>query len=152
LCVTSVIKFDPFRGFESLTRRMGSMLDEFDKGFSVQFSGFAPRVDISEDDKNLFIHAELPGMLNDDVKVTINEDNLLTIKVTKQRQDKTEDKSGDKSFIRMERSFGEFTRSFVLSENVDGNSIKAKFENGVLNLTLDKKEPVKPKEIEVSID
>ena len=128
------------------------MLDEFDKGFSVQFSGFAPRVDISEDDKNLFIHAELPGMLNDDVKVTINEDNLLTIKVTKQRQDKTEDKSGDKSFIRMERSFGEFTRSFVLSENVDGNSIKAKFENGVLNLTLDKKEPVKPKEIEVSID
>ena len=60
-----------------------------------------------------------------------------------------EDKEGDRSYVRVERSFGEFTRSFVLPDTVKSDSVAAKYENGVLNLTLEKVEPKKPKEVEI---
>ena len=122
-------------------------MDVFEKGFSFEMGAFSPRVDITEDDNNLFVHAELPGMSKDQVKVSVNEDRLLTIQGEKKKEEKKE----DKSLIRIERNFGSFTRSFSLPENVDVENISAKFENGVLELSLKKIEPPKPKEIEVKI-
>jgi len=144
----TLVKFEPYRGFEKLMRRFNEFSDEFDKGLDFEYGGFNPRVDITEDDNNLFVHAELPGMSKEQVKVSVNDDRLLTIKGEK---DKTE-KSEDKKYIRYERKFGSFSRSFVLPENVDIGKIDAKFENGVLELSLNKIEPPKPKEIEVSIN
>lgn len=144
----TLVKFEPYRGFEKLMRRFNEFSDEFDKGLDFEYGGFNPRVDITEDDNHLFVHAELPGMSKEQVKVSVNDDRLLTIKGEK---DKTE-KSEDKKYIRYERKFGSFSRSFVLPENVDIEKIDAKFENGVLELSLNKIEPAKPKEIEVSIN
>lgn len=145
----ALVKYDPFRGFESISRKMQNMMDSFDSGFGVQLGSFAPRVDISEDEKNVYIHAEIPGMSKEDVKVTLNDENVLVIKGKKEREVK---EGGDgKSFLRMERSYGEFSRSFVLPDNVKRDSITGKFDNGVLELTIEKSEPVKPKEVEVNI-
>lgn len=143
----ALIKFDPLRGFESLARRMNDLIGSFDQGFSIEMGNLTPRVDITEDEKGLYFAIELPGLKKEDIKVTINDDDLLVIKGSKKREYKVE----DKSFIRAERCFGEFTRSFLLPDNVKKDSINAKFENGVLNISFEKVEPVKPKEVEVTI-
>lgn len=144
-----LVRFDPFRGFENVMRKMNDLVGDFDKGMNIEYGGFAPRCDISEDEKNLYVHVELPGISRDEVKVTINDDNLLMIKGDKKREEKTENE--DKSYIRVERTFGSFTRSFMLPENVKKDSINAKYDNGVLSITLEKIEPKKPKEIEISV-
>lgn len=146
----AIVSFDPFRGFESLARRMNEFLDEFEKGFSINTAEFSPRVDISENEKNIYVSVEVPGVSKDDIKVTVNSDNLLVIKGEKKREFKTEDKK--RNYIRVERSYGLFQRSFMLPVNVNKDNIKAKFENGVLNITLEKVEPEQPKQIEISID
>ena len=150
----SIVRIDPFRGFDSLARKMNSFVNEFDKGINVEYGNFLPKIDISEDENSLFIHAELAGMKKEDVKVSINDDNLISIKGKKEKEFK-EEKEGQENkvvYLRMERSFGEFTRSFQLPENVDRESISAKYEDGILNITLKKKEPEKPKEQLVNID
>jgi len=87
----AIMRFDPMRGFEQLSRRFGSLMSDLDKGFSVEYGNFAPRVDISEDERHFFIEAELPGIKKEDVKVSINDENVLTIKGVKER--KIEEKS-----------------------------------------------------------
>jgi len=146
-----ILKVDPFRGFENIARKMNDFVGEFEKGFSVEYGGFAPRTDISEDSKNLFVHVELPGMNKDDVKILINDDNVLVIKGDKKRDSKSEEQNDDRTFIRLERGFGEFTRSFMLPDNIDKSNINAKFDNGLLEIILNKKEPEKPKEVEIKI-
>lgn len=148
----AMIKYDPMRGFEGLARRMSTFMDSFNDPLFSGKSGFNPVVDISEDEKNIYIHAELPGMKKEDVKVSLNDDNVLTIKGSKNREEKTEDEKEGRSYMRIERSFGEFQRSFVLPENIKDESIKANYKDGVLDLTIEKTEPVKPKEIDISVD
>jgi len=143
----ALVRFDPFRGFESLTKKMNDFVGDFDKGFNVEFGSFAPRIDIAEDEKNIYFHAELAGIRKEDVKVSITDNNILMIKGEKKREEKVE----DKSFIRVERNYGSFSRSFELPDNVKSDSISAKYDNGVLNITLEKVEPQKPKEVEVEI-
>jgi HSP20 family protein len=142
-----IIRVDPFRGIDGMMRRMTDVLEDINRG-GVRFEvgDFTPRVDISEDEKNLSFQAELPGLSKEDVKVTL-VDNVLTIRGEKKREEKQE----DKNFMRIERSFGSFTRSFNLPEVVEPDAINAQFNNGVLNITIPKKEPVKPKELEVEI-
>jgi len=145
----AIIRFDPFRSFESLARRMSEMFEDFEKGITVTPSDFFPRVDISEDEKHLYVTVEIPGVNKEDVKVTINDDNILVIKGEKKREFKTEDK--ERNFIRVERSYGSFQRSFMLPDNVKKDNVSAKFENGVLTITLEKIEPEPPKQIEIPI-
>jgi HSP20 family protein len=148
----AIIKYEPFRGFEGIARKMNDFVNSFDtNAFSGNFANFVPKVDISEDEVKLYIQAEIPGLNKEDFKVTINDDNLLIIKGSKKREEKTEEDNSGRTFIRIERGYGEFTRSFILPDNVNKESIQAKFDNGVLNLTLDKIEPQKPKEVEISI-
>jgi len=143
----TLVRFEPYRSFERLGRKMNTFMDDFEKGFSFEMGGFSPRVDITEDDNNLFVHAELPGLSKDQVKVSVNEERLMTISGDKKKQEKEE----GKNYIRNERNFGSFTRSFSLPEYIDVENINAKFENGVLELSLKKIEPPKPKEVEVKI-
>jgi len=143
----TLLRFNPARGFESISRRMGEFMNELDKGISFEMGGFTPRADITEDELNIFFHLELPGMSKESVKISVNEDRILTIKGEKKRAELSE----DKNYIRNERVFGEFSRSFVLPENIDYEKIAAKFENGVLELAIPKKEPEKPKEINIDI-
>lgn len=146
-----IVRIEPFRGLDSLSRRLNTFFTDFEKGVNIEFGGFNPKVDIAEDEKQVHITAELPGMAKEDVKITISEDGALTLKGHKQAKKKNEEKTEDNVFIRVERSYGEFSRSFMLPDNISKESIKAEFRDGLLNISLDKKEPERPKEVEVTI-
>lgn len=142
-----LFRIDPVRRFELLARRFNEMTEEAQKGITFETGGFNPRVDIIEDAKNIYVQAELPGMKKEDVSLLVNEERVLTLKGKKAKLEVTEGKAQ----IRSERNFGEFTRNFSLPENVDLDKIAASYENGILEVTLPKKEPEKPKEVEVKI-
>lgn len=143
----TLLRFDPYRSFESMFKRMNQFINEFEKGINIETGSFTPRVDIFEDNDNLYLIAEVPGIPKGDVKVSISEDNILTLKGEKKVQSDGENLTP----IRNERIFGSFERSFVLPENVDINSVVASYNDGLLNVTIKKKEPEKPKEIEINI-
>ncbi len=154
----TMIKFDPFRGFDALTKKMNTLVNDLDKGFNFEMGNFSPRVDIIEDEKQLNFNFELAGVKKEDVKVTINDENVLIVKGQKYRENidesvnENESENSPKYFIKVERNFGEFTRSFVLPDNVNKESISAKYENGILHLTFEKKEIEEPKVVEVEIN
>lgn len=140
-------------GFDRITKRMSDIVNDIDKGFTIEYGGFAPRIDFLEDESKFYISAEMPGVKKEDVKVSIKEDNILVIKGEKRKViDADENAETDsKVIIKQERTFGAFTRSFSLPDNIISDSINAKFENGVLNIEITKKEPEKPKEVEIAI-
>ncbi len=109
-------------------------------------SDFAPRVDIREDDDQLTLVFEIPGMEKGDIKVTV-ADGVLS--VSGERQVSREEKNG--GFIRSEIKTGSFNRSFTLPDTVDTQEIAADYRKGLLTVGLKKKEEVKPRQIEVNI-
>ena len=147
----AVVRFDPFKGFESITKKMGAIVDDIEKGVRLEIGSFSPRVDILENDKMLVFQAELPGIKKEDVKVTVNQDKVLVIKGEKRREEPVDENCSDQCFLKCERNYGTFARSFMLPESIKDDSIKAKFENGVLEIALEKAEPEKPKEVNVDI-
>jgi HSP20 family protein len=147
----AIMRFDPAKGFETISKKMNDFVNEFEKGFSFEYGGFAPRIDIVEDEKNLFVQAELAGLKKEDVKVKINDEGVLCISGEKKRDSKIDSSDGSTQIIRIERAYGAFNRSFMLPDNINKDSIKAKFENGILEISLEKKEPEKPKEVQVEI-
>ena len=146
----AVLRFDPFRGFENLSNKVGSMINEAEMGVRFEYGNFKPRVDILEDSEKIYVFAELAGVKKIDVKVTINEENMLIIKGDK-RVVIDADSLNKESHIRRERTFGSFSRSFMLPENIKEDSISAKFENGILEVVLEKVEPKETKEYKVEI-
>ena len=106
-----------------------------------------PDVDVYETEGSYVLKADLPGMNKEDIKIDVN-DNTLTFKGEKKLEEKTE----KDSYVRVERSYGAFTRSFTLSDNVDAENIQASYTNGVLEITLAKKEEAKPKEINIEVN
>jgi HSP20 family protein len=134
---------------------MEDFFDRYNKSLSLPRRGnqevlssgdWAPRVDISETDKEFTIKAEIPEVKKEDVKVTV-DNGVLSIRG--ERKQEKEEKG--KKFHRVERSYGSFTRSFTLPENVDGTKIAASFKDGMLNLQIPKTEASKPKAIDVKI-
>lgn len=129
---------------------------EIDRIFDAFFSGgkfddgtygdFWTPIDIVEKDDAYIVEAEIPGMKKEDVKITI-ENNVLTIQGEKQQ--KKDEK--DQNYRRSERVFGSFIRSFSLPSSVKVNEIDAKYQDGVLRITLPKAEEAKPKKIEVKV-
>ncbi|MBD3404252.1 Hsp20 family protein [candidate division GN15 bacterium] len=107
---------------------------------------YSPRVNIRETEDQLAMTFEIPGMNKDDIKVRIN-DNVLSVSGT--REDKHEDKDG--SWIRREIMSGSFCRQFTLPNTVDTNSVNAEYRDGVLEITLEKREEAKPKEIDIAV-
>ncbi|ORX79998.1 HSP20-like chaperone, partial [Anaeromyces robustus] len=98
---------------------------------------FNPKINLSEDEKNYYIHADLPGMNKDQVKMELSDDDrVLTISETK----KEPKKENNKKYSRIECSYGKFSRSFTLPENANLENIQAKMDNGVLEVTINKKE------------
>ena len=142
----ALVKYDPFSGYSSLAKRMDNLLNSFDDSFTPAVRGFAPSIDISEDENNVYLQAELPGIKREDIKVTVNDNNVLLIKGKKERRDEDKSEENGRTYWRSERSYGEFMRSFQLPDNVKSDEVDAKFEDGVLNIKLVKIEPEKPKE------
>lgn len=123
--------------FVVLQREINNMFDNFFRGFDLQpfdsRSGFVPKVDVSENDTEITVVAELPGMDENNIDVSICKD-TLTIKGEKkeEKQDK-----GD-NYYRMERSFGSFCRTIALPADVEIDKTEAKFKNGVLTVKVPK--------------
>ncbi len=107
--------------------------------------GRSPRVDIFDDGNNFVLSAELPGVSREDLDIDV-KDNRLTIKGEKKLENRTE-KEG---YLRVERSYGVFERSFFLDENVDRENIQAEYKDGVLRLVLPRKQDEPSKKIEVN--
>lgn len=126
-------------------RNINTFFNDFSKDFGT--SNLVPRVDISDDANQIYINAELPGLTQDDVKVTV-ADGVLTIRGEKKHEEKQE----ERNYYRIERRFGEFVRQFALPENIKSSEIKAEFKNGVLGITIPKAMPEKPKELEIPIN
>lgn len=140
------LRMVPFRGFENAARKMSQMMDELDKGVNFEIGSFKPRVDIAEDNLNIYVFAEMSGMSKEDVKISINQDNELVIKGEKKSV-----RSEGQTMHRTERNFGNFERIFILPDNLKTDAISAKFENGLLEIQIPKLEPPMPKEVEISI-
>jgi HSP20 family protein len=124
--------------FALLRREMDSLFDNFFHGFDFEpfearFAAFNPKVDVTESDKEIKIAAELPGMDEKDIDVSL-QNNMLTIKGEKKEE--KEDKGKD--YYRMERSYGSFSRTIPLPIEVETDKVEAKFKKGVLNITLPK--------------
>lgn len=144
----TMLRFDPFRGFESVIKKINEVAADLEKGVVIEKGHFSPRVDIYEDDKNLYLFAEIAGMSKEEVSIKINDERVLTLSGKKVRKDEDD----QRAYIRNERSYGEFNRSFVLPENLDLENVKANYREGVLEISIAKKEPEPPKEISISID
>ena len=111
--------------------------------------GFCPSMDVSETDRQLKVTAELPGVDDKDIEVTLT-DGVLTVKGEKRSESEEEDK--DKHHYRLERSYGAFRRSFRLPPGIDADDVSASFDKGVLKVTVAKKEAAESatRKIEVS--
>jgi HSP20 family protein len=141
--------WDPFQELNELHNRFTSLLGRgvmrpHNGEESLALADWAPVVDISEDDQEFLIRAELPGLKRDEVKVTL-EDGVLTISGER----KTEQEEKNRKFHRVERSYGSFLRSFTLPEGADSSKVNAEFNDGVLNVHVAKAPKTQPKMIEV---
>lgn len=143
-------RFNPYWEFNTIAQEMEKMMKTMPpahhhkKGHGREF---VPGVDILEDKKNIYFEVEIAGVPKDDVKVSVNDDNILTIKGEKKftRQDEV------RTCCRNERRYGSFIRSFQLPEQADAGRIEAGYENGILKLTVPKmKSAEKAKEIEIN--
>ena len=105
---------------------------------------FAPPIDISEDDSQVKVSAEMPGMTKDDVEITL-EQGILTLRGEKKQEEKTE----EGNYRRTERRYGRFERSIRLPEYANPEEADATFKDGVLTITLPKKETARARKIEV---
>jgi len=131
----TLIKFEPLRELETLHDRIQRYFDDFSNvGFNFTDS-YSPRIDVSEDNKHINVIAEIPGVKKDNIKITL-QDNILTIEGEK----KKESEEKDKNYYRNERVYGSFKRCFTLPAEVDSEKVEAKFEDGMLSISLKKLE------------
>ena len=144
--------WDPFRELSAFQGRMNRLFEETlpathkeDEEFNL--GTFYPAVDIHEGDKEITLKADLPGIKKEDVHLDI-DDSVITLKG--ERKFEKEDKQDN--YHRIERSYGSFHRSFTLPSTVDRDKIKAKYSNGILEITLPKTEEAKPKSIPVEVN
>lgn len=150
--MNSPIHWNPFRELEDLQDRVLRALRPGSPGRpgegqqSLVVADWAPSVDISEDEGEYLITAELPEVKKEDVKVTV-ENGVVTIRGER----KFEKEEKNKKFHRVERSYGSFQRSFSLPEDADPEKVAAEYKEGLLHVRLGKSETTKPKSIEVKV-
>ena len=146
--MTVLTRWDPFREFSTLQDRMNRMFrDSYgDREEALTTSTFAPPVDVYEDEHNVILKIEVPGIEEKDLDVRV-ENNTLTV----HGERKFEKEEKEENFRRVERQYGTFTRSFTLPNTVDTDSIQANYEKGILKLQLAKKSEAKPKQIKVNV-
>jgi HSP20 family protein len=146
---TTISRFDPFRGEASLQQQISRFFSEaFDRGSEEgNLTTWAPAVDIYETEHELVVKADLPDIKPQELDIRV-ENNILTIRGER----KFEKKVDEGNYLRVERSYGTFSRSFALANTVNTEAIKADYQNGVLALRIPKREEAKPKQIKVNVE
>jgi HSP20 family protein len=144
--MSTLNRWEPFRtaGLESEVSRM--LTDLFGRSQESNLTSWAPAVDIYENEHELVVKADLPDVKPEELDIRV-ENNILTIRGER----KFEKKVDEKNYLRVERSYGSFARSFSLATTVNSEAIKAHYNDGVLTLTIPKREEAKPKQIKVNV-
>jgi HSP20 family protein len=154
--MTTLTRFVPFRSpladVAILQNRLNSIFNDFARPESesatetLAMGSFIPAVDVYEDAQHLVLKLEVPGVKQEDLDVRL-ENQTLTVKGER----KFEMNEKEENFHRIERRYGNFTRSFTLPQTVDTSAPKASYEQGVLTISLAKKEAAKPKQVKIEI-
>jgi len=151
--MTTLTRWEPFREFSNMQDRMHRMNRLFRESYSPEgpeealtTTSYAPPVDIYEDEHNITLKLEVPGIDEKDIDVRI-ENTTLTV----HGERKIEKEEKEENFRRVERQYGEFTRSFTLPSSVDPGQVTADYAKGVLKINLAKKAEAKPKQIKVNV-
>jgi HSP20 family protein len=150
--MNALTRWDPFHEMDDLQKRLTSIFglaphrSAGDKEETMTVARWLPLVDITEDDKEYLIKAELPEVKKEEVKVNV-ENGVLTI--SGERKFEKEEK--DKKYHRIERAYGSFVRSFSVPDDADDSKVSAQFKDGVLTVHLTKSEKARPKSIEVKL-
>jgi len=133
-------------GNDVMSKRFSDMMDEFfNDAVSARRKSFVPSIDVSETDDQFHITAELPGMKKEDINISLENGRLS---ISGERSFEKEEEG--KTFHRVETQYGSFSRSFQLPDNVSEESIKATYEDGLLNIAIDKSEDKVKRQIEIS--
>ena len=147
--MTVLTRWEPFREFTTLQDRMNRLFrDSYGDGRdeALTTSNFAPPVDVYEDEHNITLKIEVPGIEEKDIDVRI-ENNTLTV----HGERKFEKEEKEENFRRVERQYGSFTRSFTLPNTIDAEKVQATYDKGILKVQLAKKAEAKPKQIKVNV-
>lgn len=146
--MSSIMRWEPFRNLSSLQEQVNRLFESSfpSRGDESALTAWAPAVDVYETENELVIKADLPDVTEKDLDVRI-ENNMLTIRGER----KFEQKVKEESYLRMERAYGSFSRSFSLPNSVNTEAIKAEYKDGVLNITLPKRAESKPKQVKIAV-
>jgi HSP20 family protein len=144
----TIVRYDPFRDLRTLQEEVNRLFStNLTRGFGEEGIGrgaWNPSVDIYENKEQIVLEAELPGMKREDFELTV-ENNVITLRGERQ----FEKKDDADNYHRVERSYGSFTRSFTLPQTVSAEGANAEYRNGVLRVTLPKREETKARRIEI---
>ncbi len=147
--MTTIARWEPFRGLSTLHDQVNRIFNETvlrGQGEDSALTTWSPAVDIYETENELVVKADLPDVAEKDIDVRV-ENNLLTI-----RGERKFGKSvSEDNYLRVERSYGTFSRSFSLPNTVNAEAIHAEYKNGVLTVTMPKREESKPRQVKVSV-
>jgi len=145
----TIVRYDPFRDLRTLQEEVNRLFStNMTRAFGDEGIGrgaWNPSVDIYENKDQIVLEAELPGMKQEDFELTV-ENNVITLR-GERRFEKFDDAD---NYHRVERSYGAFTRSFTLPQTVSSEGATAEYRNGVLRVTLPKREETKSRRIEIS--
>jgi HSP20 family protein len=149
--MTLITRLDPFREFVTIQDRMNRLFrDSYGNNEgreeSLNNTSFAPPVDVYEDEHNVILKIEVPGIDEKDIDVRI-ENNTMTV----HGERKFEQEEKEENYRRVERQYGSFTRTFTLPQTVDQENVQADYDKGVLKIKLSKKAEAKPKQIKVNV-
>lgn len=150
--MSALTRWDPFRELEDMQSRLSNFLgrrpqsrDNTTNKEMITVAEWAPLVDISEDEKEYVVKAELPEIKKEDIKLTVENGVLI---LSGERKFEKEEKN--KKYHRVERAYGSFLRSFDLPDDADSEKVAADFKDGILTIRIARSEAARPKTIAVN--
>ena len=145
----AISRYGRFGSFAALQNEVNRLFENVTQGHQDEASlaTWAPAVDIYETENELVIKADLPDVNEKDLDIRV-ENNMLTVRGER----KFEQKVKEENYLRIERSYGSFSRSFSLPNTVNTETIKAEYKNGALTIELPKRAEAKPRQVKVSVN
>jgi len=153
--MSNIVRFDPFRELDRLQNEVNRLFDGYTaptqegrpSGVPAAFAGrlWSPAVDIAENQNEIVLHAELPGLKQDEIDIELTGD---TLTIRGERKFESEERKD--SFVRVERSYGRFQRSFTLGVPVEAERVSATYPDGILEIHLPKSEATRPRKVPVT--
>jgi HSP20 family protein len=148
--MASIVRFDPFEDITRLQREVNRLFDDNGRQQTrpstenAVLRSWAPSVDILEDNNEIVVTADVPGIKQEDIDIELTGE-TLTIKGER----KFEDTARKDSYVRVERSYGAFQRSFTIGVPVQQQAVTANYKDGILEVRLPKSEEIKPKKVQI---